>query len=155
MATHEHRILPCGDLAEQRQLVSRSMWKHLLQIRHGFVALVWGCTFTQQAPTVQPHATERQNATVCNEPIQKARSTVRKSPMYTSEAERKRVSGKSRVILSVSASGDVTAVRFESLLGYGLDESILVAVRGMKFAPATRCRQPVPSEFKMSFVFSY
>lgn len=78
---------------------------------------------------------------------------IRRASHFTADAEKSHTRGSVRVIATVNELGDVTAVKFESFLGHRRDESILAAVRLTKFEPATQRGRPVPSAFRMSFIF--
>ncbi len=74
-------------------------------------------------------------------------------PRYTEQARAKGVTGRAHVTVDIDSAGLVTGARFDRFLGSGIDESILTAVRTMKFDPARQCGRAVPSSFTITFNF--
>jgi TonB family protein len=64
-------------------------------------------------------------------------------PSYTPEAIARRIEGTVTVEASSDAAGNIQVLRVVRALGYGLDESALLALRDWKFVPALRNGAPV------------
>lgn len=93
----------------------------------------------------------------CTAPDTKAKVEGRPpQPAYTAEAlaQNPVPEGKVRVELSVDATGAVTDAKVLEGLGFGLDEAAAASLRQAKFAPATKCGEPVPSKFVVSVRFA-
>jgi TonB family protein len=65
-------------------------------------------------------------------------------PNYTEEARKNKIQGNVRVRALVGADGSVKQVRVASGLSDGLNEEAILAVKQMRFKPATKNGQPVP-----------
>ena len=65
-------------------------------------------------------------------------------PNYTEEARNKKINGFIRIGVRVDEEGKVTDAVLLSLLGYGLDEEAIRAVRALTFKPAMKNNQAVP-----------
>lgn len=90
----------------------------------------------------------------CANPPAKPKLVSRPAPAYTDAARAAGIAGKVRVEITVDAQGHVVSVRMIQGLGYGLDESSLVAARALAFEPAVRCGRPSAATFKIGFNFS-
>lgn len=58
------------------------------------------------------------------------------------------------LVLEVDAAGAVTNATVETARGHGFDEAAVVAAKKLKFEPATRNGQPIPSKVKHKYVFT-
>jgi TonB family protein len=83
--------------------------------------------------------------------------THKPRPAYTDEARRLQIEGEVLIEAVFSASGDVRVLRIVSGLGHGLDESAVLAARGIRFRPATRNGTPVDATatVRISFQLAY
>jgi protein TonB len=69
------------------------------------------------------------------------------------EARQADIEGVVRIEVTVDESGRVIAARVLSGLGYGLDESALIAAKASSFEPATKCGKPVVGTVVIPFRF--
>jgi TonB family protein len=67
----------------------------------------------------------------------------RPRPNYTEEARKNKIQGIVRVKALIGADGSVRQVRVTSGLSDGLNEEAILAVKQMRFKPATKNGQPV------------
>jgi TonB family protein len=79
--------------------------------------------------------------------------THKPRPAYTDEARRLQIEGEVLVEATFSASGDVRVLRIVSGLGHGLDESAILAARGIRFRPATRNATPMDATATVRITF--
>ena len=77
-------------------------------------------------------------------------SSSRRSPQEAQDAS---ITGKVRVEITISRTGEVTAARVIEGLGYGLDEAALEAAKQSTFTPATRCGEAVETTFTIGMRF--
>ena len=90
----------------------------------------------------------------CGEELVKPKPLELPQPQYTEAARAAAIQGKVRVQLTVAADGGVRGATVVSSLDPGLDEAALAAVKAAKFAPATRCGEPVEHTITISIKFS-
>jgi TonB family protein len=75
------------------------------------------------------------------------------TPIYTDEARRLKIEGEVVLEVEFCASGAVRILRVVRGLGYGLDESALVAAQRIQFKPATSEGRPVDYRATVQIVF--
>lgn len=92
-------------------------------------------------------------ASGCSDPIVKPTPISVVQPAFTQDAKDAGITGKVRVEITISATGDVTNARVIAGLGYGLDEAALEAARAATFSPATQCGEPVATTFTIGMRF--
>jgi protein TonB len=93
-------------------------------------------------------------AGACIDPITKPKPIHVVQPAFTQAAQDANITGKVRVEITISATGEVTGVRVIEGLGYGLDEAALEAAHASTFQPATRCGEPVATTFTIGMRFT-
>lgn len=76
-------------------------------------------------------------------------------PAFTTEAQEAGITGKVRVEITISASGQVTNARVIEGLGYGLDEAALAAAKASTFSPATKCGEAIETTFTIGMRFQH
>ena len=117
---------------------------------------------TARGPAAGPAATTHkvqqleaptQGAAACSEAVVRPKRKVPVAPKYTMQARQAEIEGVVRVQVTVDESGHVLNARVVSGLGYGLDESALVAARATIFEPATQCGKPVVGTTILPFRF--
>ena len=117
---------------------------------------------TARGPAAGPAATTHkvqqleaptQGAAACSEAVVRPKRKVPVAPKYTMQARQAEIEGVVRVQVTVDESGHVLNARVVSGLGYGLDESALVAARATIFEPATQCGKPVVGTTVLPFRF--
>ncbi|MBI3653927.1 MAG: energy transducer TonB [Acidobacteria bacterium] len=74
----------------------------------------------------------------------KPQALNRPRPNYTEEARKNKIQGVVRARALIGADGSVKQVRVLSSLPDGLNEEAILAVKQMRFKPATKNGQPVP-----------
>lgn len=89
----------------------------------------------------------------CTEAETRPRALAMPSPEYTEAARAAEIEGRVRVELHVDETGAVTEARVIASLDPGLDEAALIAARGARFEPATRCGAAVSATFTVSIRF--
>lgn len=89
----------------------------------------------------------------CADPLVKPKPLHVVQPAFTQDAQDAGITGKVRVEITISATGEVTAARVIEGLGHGLDEAALDAAKQSTFTPATRCGQPVETTFTIGMRF--
>lgn len=89
----------------------------------------------------------------CADPLVKPKPLHVVQPAFTQEAQDAGITGKVRVEITISATGEVTAARVIEGLGHGLDEAALDAAKQSTFTPATRCGEPVETTFTIGMRF--
>jgi len=84
----------------------------------------------------------------------RARVLSKPEPQYTEEARRNQIAG--TVILSVvfSRTGEVTNIRAVQTLCCGLTERAIAAARQIRFVPAVRNGQTVPTHMQLEYNFN-
>jgi len=84
----------------------------------------------------------------------RARVLSKPEPQYTEEARRNQIAG--TVILSVvfSRTGEVTNIRAVQTLCCGLTEKAIAAARQIRFVPAVRNGQTVPTHMQLEYNFN-
>jgi protein TonB len=102
---------------------------------------------------VQQLEAPTQGASACSEPVVRPKRKVPVAPKYTMQARQAEIEGVVRVQVTVDESGHVLSARVVSGLGYGLDESALVAAKATTFEPATQCGRPVVGTTILPFRF--
>ena len=90
----------------------------------------------------------------CEEKEVKPKPLELPQPKYTDAARAAGIEGAVRVQLSISATGEVTAVKVLQSLHPELDLAAEKAVRSASFAPATRCGAAVATTITISIKFS-
>lgn len=75
-------------------------------------------------------------------------------PNYTEEARNKNIQGVVKAKIFVDERGEVKSILLISRLGYGLDEEAVMAVRKLKFTPATKDGKPTPHWMEIQIEFS-
>lgn len=111
---------------------------------------------TEQAPTEKPAVKQLAPTPATNEcadPVVKPKPLHVVQPAFTQEAQGAGITGKVRVEITISATGEVTAARVIEGLGYGLDEAALEAAKQSTFSAATRCGEPVETTFTIGMRF--
>jgi protein TonB len=89
----------------------------------------------------------------CTDPIVKPKPIRVVQPAFTQDAQDAGITGKVRIEITISATGEVTAARVIEGLGHGLDESALEAAKQSSFEPATRCGERVQTTFTIGMRF--
>jgi TonB family protein len=98
-------------------------------------------------PTRRAEVAPRAPAVVAVEVLSKP------TPVYTDEARRLKIEGEVVLEVEFCASGAVRILRVVRGLGYGLDESALVAAQRIQFKPATSEGRPVDYRTTVQIVF--
>ncbi|HLW55256.1 MAG TPA: energy transducer TonB [Candidatus Angelobacter sp.] len=74
-------------------------------------------------------------------------------PEFSEEARRKKYQGTVMTSIVIDKSGNVTSVRVEQALGYGLDQKAVEYIRRWRFQAARRNGQPVSARLKVEVEF--
>ncbi|HEV3470102.1 MAG TPA: TonB family protein [Pyrinomonadaceae bacterium] len=74
-------------------------------------------------------------------------------PAYTEAAARAEAEATVDALVELDETGAVVRVDIERWAGFGLDEAVAAAVRGMHFRPAERDGRPVPSRVLLRYNF--
>ena len=90
----------------------------------------------------------------CAEPDTKPRPESMPQPEYAAAARAAGVQGKVRVRVTVGADGKPSKVEVVQSLHPELDAAAKAAVLDARFAPATRCGEPVAATFTIAVRFS-
>lgn len=91
----------------------------------------------------------------CSDPIVKPKPIKVAQPAFTQDAQDAGITGKVRVEITVSKTGEVTNARVIEGLGHGLDEAALEAAKQSTFTPATKCGEPVETTFTIGMRFQH
>jgi TonB family protein len=75
-------------------------------------------------------------------------------PDFSEEARRAKFQGEVTLSLVVDKSGNVARIRVEKVLGHGLDEQSMQAIKSWRFAPGTRNGEPVAVREPVSVGFN-
>ncbi len=81
-------------------------------------------------------------------------ATYTPEPEFSKAARKAKFQGTVIVQIVIDKRGDVTRVKLERGLGYGLDENAMEAVKVWRFTPATKDGQPVAVEMKIEVSFN-
>ncbi len=76
-------------------------------------------------------------------------------PEYTSQARAAKFSGKCLVALTIDTQGNPTNVHVEKLIGMGLDENAINAVKQYRFTPAMQDGVPIAKRVHIEVNFRY
>ncbi len=82
------------------------------------------------------------------------RATYTPEPEFSTAARKAKFQGTVIVQIVIDKRGDVTRVKLERGLGYGLDENAMEAVKIWRFTPATKNGQPVAVRMKIEVSFN-
>jgi TonB family protein len=82
------------------------------------------------------------------------RATYTPEPEFSEAARQAKFQGTVVVQIVVDKTGNVTRIRLERALGYGLDERAMESVKTWRFEPATRNGQPVAVEMNIEVSFN-
>jgi TonB family protein len=82
------------------------------------------------------------------------RATYTPEPEFSEAARQARFQGTVVLNVVVDKTGNVTRIRLERALGYGLDENAMEGVKTWRFQPATRNGQPVAVEMNIEYSFN-
>jgi TonB family protein len=74
-------------------------------------------------------------------------------PEFSDEARRKKSQGTVILSILVDKSGNVSSVRIERAIGYGLDQNAVKTVRTWRFKPGSHNGQPVSMRFNIEVDF--
>jgi TonB family protein len=107
-------------------------------------------------PEAKPQQTRiGDGSTIPNSAMTPPRVVEFQPPTYTNEALLAHVEGTVTLEASVKVEGEVQVLRVVKGLGYGLDEKAIEAVKGWKFAPATRNGAPVDAVTQVDVDFTF
>ena len=82
------------------------------------------------------------------------RATYTPEPEFSTAARKAKFQGTVIVQIVIDKRGDVTRVKLDRGLGYGLDENAMEAVKVWRFTPATKDGQPVAVRMKIEVSFN-
>ena len=80
--------------------------------------------------------------------------TFTPEPDFSEEARRKKFQGNVILSIVVDKRGNVARIRMDKVLGHGLDEHAMEAIKAWRFAPATRNGEPVAVREPVSVGFN-
>ncbi len=92
-------------------------------------------------------------ATTPTSPLTPVEILSKPRPGYTDEARRLLIQGEVLLQMVFLASGEIRVDRVVRGLGHGLDETAVVAARGIRFRPARRDGMPVDFEATVHIIF--
>lgn len=108
----------------------------------------------KKARALEPKPAKAEAKSGCAEPDTKPRPESMPQPEYAAAARAAGVQGKVRVRVTVGADGKPSKVEVVQSLHPELDEAAKKAVLDARFAPATRCGEPVSATFTIAVRFS-
>jgi protein TonB len=71
------------------------------------------------------------------------RATYTPEPDFSEEARREKFQGNVILSIVVDKMGNVARIRMDKVLGHGLDEHAMQAIKAWRFSPGTRNGEPV------------
>jgi len=80
--------------------------------------------------------------------------TFTPEPDFSEEARRKKFQGNVILSIVVDKRGNVARIKMDKVLGHGLDEHAMEAIKAWRFAPATRNGEPVAVREPVSVGFN-
>jgi periplasmic protein TonB len=75
-------------------------------------------------------------------------------PDFSEEARKAKFQGEVTLSLVVDKAGNVARIRVDKVLGYGLDEQAMQAIKAWRFIPGTRNGEPVAVKKPVSVGFN-
>jgi periplasmic protein TonB len=75
-------------------------------------------------------------------------------PDFSEEARKPKFQGEVTLSLVVDKAGNVARIRVDKVLGYGLDEQAMQAIKAWRFIPGTRSGEPVAVREPVSVAFN-
>jgi TonB family protein len=75
-------------------------------------------------------------------------------PDFSEEARKAKFQGEVTLSLVVDKAGNVARIRVDKVLGYGLDEQAMQAIKAWRFIPGTRSGEPVAVREPVSVAFN-
>jgi len=86
--------------------------------------------------------------------VKAPKPTFTPEPDFSEEARRKKFQGSVILSIVVDKVGNVARIRMDKVLGHGLDEHAMEAIKAWRFAPATRNGEPVAVREPVSVGFN-
>jgi TonB family protein len=86
--------------------------------------------------------------------VQAPKATFTPEPDFSEEARRAKFQGEVKLSIVVDKMGNVARIRLEKVLGHGLDEHSMEAIKAWRFAPGTRNGEPVAVREPISVGFN-
>jgi TonB family protein len=88
------------------------------------------------------------------EGVKAPRATYTPEPDFSEEARKAKFQGEVMLSLVVDKAGNVARIRVDKILGHGLNEQALQAIKAWQFAPGTRNGEPVAIREPVSVGFN-